>query len=249
LVFYQFNKDKEMKPLTVLTLTYNRYKLLQEAIYSFVSQGADDCEMLIINDQAKVDYVCDIPNVRIINCKTRFPSIFDKLLFGFAQANNEYVYRLDDDDLLAEKSFIKCQEEIHNNPGYDLYRSEHIHFTSSNVYRGMSGSVNNGNIFSKTFVASLDREEAAKKNSLSIGEDQYMIYHAQPKTYTFEFPSMIYRWGMGTHHISGTGLKDPKEVNAAADASFVNMEQGTIKLEPVFKNDYYYTIRQQVTGQ
>ena len=62
-----------IQPLTVLTLTYNRYNILQEAIQSFVSQGADDCEMLIINDQDKVDYTCDIPNVRIINCKTRFP--------------------------------------------------------------------------------------------------------------------------------------------------------------------------------
>ena len=238
-----------IQPLTVLTLTYNRYNILQEAIQSFVSQGADDCEMLIINDQDKVDYTCDIPNVRIINCKTRFPSIFDKLLFGFENAKNEYVYRLDDDDLLAEDTLVRCQAEIYSNPGYDLYRSSTMHFTSSNKYQGESGSVNNGNIFSKKFVAGLDREAAAKKDALSIGEDQYMIYHSKPKTHTFDFPSMIYRWGMGTYHISGMSLTDPDQVHKRTDASFVKMEEGTIKLEPQFRDDYYLSVRKKIIGQ
>lgn len=225
-----------MIPITVLTITYNRYDFLQEAVASFVSQKTKDCEMLIINDQKNVEYVCDVPNVRIINYKKRFNCIFDKLLFGFANAKNDYVYRLDDDDLLSENMLRLCQQVISANPGYDLYRSKQIQFFNSDTYVGLSGSVNNGNIFTKKYVSTLERKQ------LSANEDMYMVYDAKPKTYTFDFPSMIYRWGMGTYHISGMGNTDPAQVNKLTD-KFNKMENGVIKIKPAFKKNYYNIVR------
>ena len=67
-----------MTPISILTLTYNRHEILQEAIQSFVLQDRPDCEMIILNDQVNVEYVCHIPNIRVFNIKSRFPSIFDK---------------------------------------------------------------------------------------------------------------------------------------------------------------------------
>ena len=236
-----------MIPITVLTITYNRYQLLQEAVKSFVDQNRPDCEMLIINDQKQVDYISTIPNVRIINSKTRFPSILDKLLFGFKNAKHYHVYRLDDDDLIGEDKLHLCQQGIYANPGYDLYRSQETQFLSSNVYQGLFGSVNNGNIFTKKNFSSLDREEAAKTQSLSVGEDQYMVYGGNPKVYTFDFPSMIYRWGMGTYHISGMSITDPDEIYKRTD-TFNEMEQGTIYIKPVWKTDYYKIVKGAAHG-
>lgn len=48
--------------ISVLTLTYQRHFLLEEAIESFLRQDfSGESEMLIINDSDKVDYIFDIP--------------------------------------------------------------------------------------------------------------------------------------------------------------------------------------------
>ena len=65
--------------ISVLTLTYKRHHLLEEAIQSFLSQELEGCEMVIINDNKDVDYIYEHPNVRVINHKERFPSISSKL--------------------------------------------------------------------------------------------------------------------------------------------------------------------------
>ena len=50
--------------ISVLTLTYKRPILLEEAIQSFLEQNRADCEMVIINDNPEVDYVFNHPNVK-----------------------------------------------------------------------------------------------------------------------------------------------------------------------------------------
>ena len=232
-----------MEPITVLTLTFNRYKILQEAINSFVLQNRPDCEMLIINDQSSVTYTCDIPNVRIINAKERFPTVFDKLRYGYSQSKHEFAYRLDDDDLLAEDVLGKCQSQIEENKGYELYRSGRHFMFVNNQYRAVKGNVNTGNIFSKTFVAGLKRDEVKNRNVLHSGQDLYMLRDAKPKTYTFSHNSMIYRWGMNTYHLSGFGLKDTGEINKRINQR-IQQEKGTINLVPKFENDYYKMVRE-----
>jgi glycosyltransferase involved in cell wall biosynthesis len=39
--------------ISVLTLTYQRPNLLEEAIHSFLIQNQEDCEMVVINDSEK----------------------------------------------------------------------------------------------------------------------------------------------------------------------------------------------------
>ena len=42
--------------ISVLTLTYKRHHLLEEAIQSFLAQeNPPECEMVVINDNAEVD--------------------------------------------------------------------------------------------------------------------------------------------------------------------------------------------------
>ena len=88
--------------ISVLTLTYQRHQFLEEAMYSFLHQSYDgEREMVIINDSPTVEYRIDIPNIKVINLNKRFSSVGKKLEFGFTQCSGEYIYRLDDDDLLA----------------------------------------------------------------------------------------------------------------------------------------------------
>jgi hypothetical protein len=53
---------------------------------------------------------------------------------------------------------------------------------------------------------------------------------------------MIYRWGMGTLHISGMGKVSNEAVLAQADR-VLDDTKGNITLNPHFKNDYYGQIK------
>jgi hypothetical protein len=50
--------------------------------------------------------------------------------------------------------------------------------------------------------------------------------------------TMIYRWGMGTLHISGMG-EQPSEVILAQADKVLDNTKGIIELKPHFKNEYY----------
>lgn len=223
--------------ISILTLTYKRPHLLEEAIQSFLSQeNPPECEMVVINDNAEVDYVYNHPKVRIINHKERFPSISAKLQWGYQQCKGEYIYRLDDDDLLTPWALKNASTDIENNPGYDVYRSEGMYFFVNNIFERENSNINNGNIYTKAY---LDRIEWP---DTSIGEDADITFHKNGKIYESKLKhTMIYRWGMGTLHISGMGHQ-PNEVILAQADKVLDNRTGTIELTPKFLNDYYEQI-------
>ena len=224
--------------ISILTLTYKRPHLLEEAIESFLAQeNPPESEMVIINDNAEVDYIFDHPRVRIINHKERFPSISAKLQWGYQQCKGEYIYRLDDDDLLAPWALHNTQTDIDNNPGYDVYRSKGMYFFVHNIFERENSNINNGNVYTKEY---LDRIEWP---DTSIGEDADITFHKNGKIYESKLKhTMIYRWGMGTLHISGMGHQ-PNEVILAQADKVLDNRIGTIELTPKFLNDYYGQIK------
>ena len=223
--------------ISVLTLTYKRHHLLEEAIQSFLAQELPpECEMVVINDNAEVDYVYNHPKVRIINHKERFPSIAAKIEWGYKQCKYDYIYRLDDDDLLAPWALKNAKIDIETNPGYDVYRSEGMYFFVNNVYEKESSNINNGNIYTKAY---LDR---ITWPNTSNGEDADITFHKGGKVYQSKLKNtMLYRWGMGTFHISGLGEQSNQVILDHADKVLDNTT-GEIELNPHFKNDYYEQI-------
>lgn len=218
--------------ISVLTLTYKRHHLLEEAIESFLRQNVD-AEMVIINDNPEVDYVFDHPNVRIINHKERFNSISDKLQFGYKQCKYDWIYRLDDDDLLGPKGLVIARDAVfYLSPGYDIIRSSSHHFFNDNVYQGLAGSVNNGNIYSRQYLNRISWP------GNSCGEDMYITFGHNANILTIDEPTMIYRWGMSTLHISGMGRVSNEEVMSRANEVLDNTI-GTIYLTPQFNKEYY----------
>ena len=222
--------------ISVLTITYKRPHLLEEAMESFLQQGVVGAEMVIVNDNIEVDYVYDHPSIRIFNLKERFPSIAAKLEWGYKQCQNHYVYRLDDDDLLAPWALENVKQDILNNPGHEIYRSRGMYFFVNNEFQKEDSNINNGNVYSKSY---LDRIKFPNKSGDEDADITFMhkanIYQSKLKH------SMIYRWGMGTLHISGMGIQ-PNEVILAKADEMLDDTKGTIVLQPKFLNDYYEQI-------
>lgn len=219
--------------ISVLTITYKRPHLLEEAIESFLQQGVVGAEMVIVNDNPEVDYVYEHPSIRIFNLKERFPSIAAKLEWGYKQCQNHYVYRLDDDDLLAPWALENVKEDILNNPGHEIYRSRGMYFFVNNEFKKEDSNINNGNVYSKSY---LDRIKFPNKSGDEDADITFMhkadIYESKLKH------SMLYRWGMSTLHISGMGIQ-PNEVILAQADKVLEEPSGVIQLNPHFDNDYY----------
>lgn len=225
--------------ISVLTLTYKRHHLLEEAVKSFLSQDIrNNFEMVIINDNPEVDYIFDNHrNVRIINHKKRFPSIAAKIEWGYKQCKHDFIYRLDDDDLLTPWALRNVKQDVEEHPGYDVYRSKGMYYFVNNKYEGRGGSTNNGNVYAKSY---LDRIKFPDK---SFGEDSDMTFGNNSKIYESKLKdTMIYRWGMNTLHVSGMGNQPNDVVLAQADKVLDNTK-GRIVLQPKFQNDYYSMIK------
>jgi glycosyltransferase involved in cell wall biosynthesis len=219
--------------ISVLTITYKRHHLLEEAIESFLKNICFGAEMIVINDNPEVEYVFNHPSVKIINHKERFPSIAAKLRWGYQQCNYEYIYRLDDDDLISSGGLIRACEDILSNPGFDIYRSRGHYWFTENKFVNESDSINNGNIYTKAYL------ERIVWPDKSGDEDVYITFHNNADIYNSnKNPTMIYRWGMNTLHISGMGIQ-PNEVILARADEMLDNTIGVIELSPHFKEDYY----------
>ena len=224
--------------ISVLTMTYKRHHLLEEAIQSFLNQGPslEFSEMVIINDNPEVDYVFDHPKVRILNHKERFPSISSKLEWGYKQCYGSYIYRLDDDDLLSSWGLDNAIKDVLANPGYDVYRSKGMYFFVNNIFEKESSNINNGNIYTKTYLNRI------KFPDTSNGEDADITFHRNASIYESKLKhTMLYRWGMETFHISGLGEQSNQVILDHADKVLDN-RTGIVELTPHFKSDYYEQI-------
>jgi glycosyltransferase involved in cell wall biosynthesis len=223
--------------ISVLTLTYKRHHLLEEAIQSFLSQELPpECEMVIINDNPDVDYIYIHERVRIINHKERFPSVSAKIEWGYKQCKYDYIYRLDDDDLLVPWSLNNVRMDIQNNPNYDVYRSKGMYFFVNNKFEGGNSNINNGNVYTKAYLKRI------KWPDTSSGEDVDITFHNSAKVYESKLKNtMCYRWGMGTFHISGMGQQPNQVILDQAD-KVLDDTKGEIILTPHFDEDYYSQI-------
>lgn len=235
--------------ISVLTITYQRSHLLEEAIESFLRQDfVGESEMIIVNDSSEVKYVYDHPKIKIYNVENRFSTIWHKLHYGFQVATYNHIYRLDDDDLLAPWALTNAWQDIVDNVDFEIYRSNGHYFFSNNKFQYISDNVNTGNIYTKSYIERI----AEKMTDVQMGEDTTMTFKFNANTYLSkrEKKTMIYRWGMGTYHISGMGVQDCNSMNKRTDELVSEIaeknngarEAGIIKLQPHFKHEYYSQI-------
>ena len=224
--------------ISVVTLTYKRHHILEEAIESFLRQNDYDSEMIIVNDAKDVKYQIGDhgPRIKLVNSNHRYPSILAKLKYAFSLAKYPYMFRLDDDDLLTEFSLRDAKKAITENPGFDVYRSQGHYFFSNNEYQDRGSSINNGNIYSKDYIDRINWIDQ------SFGEDNWLTFFHNGKIHEYPEMSMIYRWGMSTYHISGMGDVDQKEMFERVDKDM--NESGFYFLRPNFMSNYYEQIKE-----
>lgn len=223
--------------ISILTLTYQRHHLLEEAIQSYLLQYErykEQSEMVIINDSPDVEYVFHHPNVKIINLKERFSSVGKKLEWGFTQCRYNWIYRLDDDDLLSPYALEINERYRILYPNKDVLRDQKHYFFSHNEYQGLGDSINNGNCYNWNYL-----KKIGKIIDRSIGEDNWLTFHNNADIHIGDEGkyTMIYRWGMGTYHISGMGDRPNEEIYEITDR--INSESGIIQLNPHFREDYW----------
>jgi glycosyltransferase involved in cell wall biosynthesis len=218
--------------LSILTITFQRHHILEEAIQSYLNQDyVGESEMVIVNDSPQVMYRFDHPNIRIINWPWRFPSIGKKLEFGFKLCSGDFVFRLDDDDLLMPNALTLTQAYIDEKPDQDVYRSRHFYQFGDNKFEKISDGINNGNVLSREYINRLNFPDK------SADEDLDIVFSEGVKMYTADYGQycMIYRWGMDTYHISTKlDLPDKERLKFIKEK-----EHGFIDLVPHFDHDYY----------
>lgn len=223
--------------ISILCITYKRPHLLEEAIQSFLEQGRDDCEFVIINDNPEVDYVLDLPNITIINRKEKFVHLTDKVKYGARICKYDYVFRLDDDDLLTPNALENIIADMKDVPGMDIYKCEHMHFFDNNKYKETVVGINTGITYRKDFLIS------ATVTQCSFGEDREVLAAcAKEKLHYIKAIGMIYRWGMNEYHVSGMGNISSEKSNAWVE-SLTKETPGQRILKPGFKEDYYGQIK------
>jgi len=222
--------------ISVITLTYKRHHILQEAIQSYLNSDFKlKSEMIIINDCPDVEYFFKHPNIRIINLKKRFQSIGKKLEFAFSQAKYDYMYRLDDDDLLTPWGLSLVSSYIKENPNKDIWRCKSHYLFINNKFDSINGSVNNGNCYSKDYISRINIPDVSgNEDSIITFDNNPNIFEGDKGKY-----SMVYRWGMQTYHISGMGRPDDNNYIMDYTDKLCSKEFGTIVLNPNLKEDYF----------
>lgn len=230
--------------ISVITLTYRRKEKLEEAIESFLRQGQNDCEMIILNDCGDTHYYFDHPKVKIYNFPFRFNSILSKLYTGFMLSSNEHMYRLDDDDALGENALEIVKRHIKENPGHDIYRSKNHFFFDGYKYIQEGSSVNNGNIYTKKFINKI-KINGLFNEEMSFGEDAKITLNSGANIYTIPETTMIYRWGGGSYHVSAVSNISNEETMSRVDELTKKEDSGEIILQPKFKENFHEIIRKK----
>lgn len=101
--------------------TYRRPELLAELLYCFLAQDWPNKELVIVQDEAEQQLVCDHPDVRIINWPRRMSSLGLKRNFGVSQCRGDYIFHVDDDDLYLPH---KIRQGIENASAMGVFKTD-----------------------------------------------------------------------------------------------------------------------------
>lgn len=79
--------------------TYGRPDYVNESVAMFLAQDYPNKELIILNDCAGQVFVSEFPNVRVINAKSRWPTVGEKRNSCISLATGSVIAVWDDDDV------------------------------------------------------------------------------------------------------------------------------------------------------
>lgn len=114
--------------VSVICPTYNRFKILLDAIESFKQQDYPDKELIIVNDGSTGQDALNMgalkkqyenTNIKVFNRLNRGQAAAQN--FGIAASTGELICTLDDDDLLYPNTSLSSRVDIfHRYPTYEF---------------------------------------------------------------------------------------------------------------------------------
>lgn len=115
------------KKISIVIPTYNRVRMLKEAIESIEKQDYDNYEIIVIDDNSKEEVFSKIEKYKNIRYSKNEQNIGAGLARkkGYSMAKGEYIIFMDDDDYYLDSNFFnKCIKKLEN--------KENLAFVSGN---------------------------------------------------------------------------------------------------------------------
>ena len=182
-----------------------RLHLLEEAVESFLRQGYEDKELIVLNDAAEQELIYNgSGNVRVINEQTRAPTLGDKYNWMVELATGEAICPWEDDDISLPWRISLSVECLGKADYFNPRRYWFMDRKGLHNEHGM-GVSHNCSIFRKSAWRAVGGYPASTGN-----QDRKMDYMLQQATDTVERDWLtveewfyIYRWGVSDLHLSG----------------------------------------------
>jgi UDP-glucose:(glucosyl)LPS beta-1,3-glucosyltransferase len=115
-----------MPLLSIIIPAYNSERFIANILSMLVSQGIDDCEIIVINDGStdKTKQICRIfveqhENIKLVNIKNSGVSIARNT--GLRQATGKYIYFLDSDDNLTKGSLAFFKNVLSSGKNFQIF--------------------------------------------------------------------------------------------------------------------------------
>lgn len=196
-------------------MTYGRVDLLEESIYSFITQQYDgQRELIIVNDYPEQKLYFDHPDVKIINLDVTFNYLGQKDNYATQICKYNTVAVWDDDDIALPNHLSNINKFF---PNYDLLHWQRGCQVDNKKIVKISSLGNSGIVYTKdiwltsggynnnenaghdmSFVVKLKRDHKCKVITASPPDDEI---------------SWFYMWGNRCYHASGQGADEPGRDN------------------------------------
>jgi glycosyltransferase involved in cell wall biosynthesis len=221
--------------ISCICLTYGRVALLEEALYSFITQDYEgERELIIVNDYPKQNLKFDHPFVNRINREIPFDTWGEKINYAIGLSKHPIIAIWDDDDVALSNHlkniadhFIDC----------DLMHWQRGGFVNSKRLDAITHLGNSGIVFSKDIwnhvggYPQIDHGSDMGYTQKITHEYKGRIKHATPL-----FPSWLYMWGDRTFHISGVSENKDRVIETYRAYIEQEVEKGKIPLGDIELN-------------
>jgi hypothetical protein len=196
-------RERRMK-IDCLMGTYGRHALASEALACFLEQSAMSEATLLIYNQHWIPLRVGHPRVRVVNEAPPAGSLryIRHRMHELADPNAEFIHWWDDDDLYLPWHLEECLEHIGKSVAWKPASSW---MSVVNVEYSR-----HANTFEGSWVFSADYLKSALLDTHPTYTDHPVILQTQEAgllamTEFGDRTSYIYRWGIGTAHVSGYG--------------------------------------------
>jgi len=242
--------------VSVMTCTYGRPYLLEEAIESFLKQDyRGEKEMVVFNSFVPQRLECQAPGVRIVNWHTRPGTLGECRNLCIEHCRGSHILMLDDDDLILPHYMGMCVEELLKRRLEWVKVGRLIWSTDRKIDGVRNQPAANQFLFSKKVWA-----KVGKYPTHNAGEDRIFEERLEANREGGRVPKPAseagYIYGWGGHggqvfHITWAGEDSP---NKAPGTSRVNQHArtllsrrkiptGKVVLRPHWKKDYVAEFR------